>query len=178
MKRYLTIPLTLVLAFSLWTGCKSTLQPGGAYAPAAFSTNIVETYQSNLVSVVTGNVTNLSWLVQTNYVPVVFTNQTVAPDMGFYLCDSAFSLAYDTLETGFKYERDNRAALWKLSPNIKHTLDQIRPEAAQAVLMYSAARNVYKKNPTPTGLSLLQTILAKVQVLSSSVAAAVTTTNH
>jgi hypothetical protein len=74
----------------------------------------------------------------------------------------------------FRFERDNRDNLWKLSPDIKHTLDKIRPDAAQAVQTYAAARKAYIANPTPTGLSMLNTILAKVQQVSAAAAAAVT----
>ena len=105
----------------------------------------------------------------------MFTNQAVSADLAFYTTDAAFLLAASTLDTVFRFEKDNRDNLWKLSPDIKHTLDKIRPDAAQAVATYAAARKAYMSSPTPTGLSLLNTILAKVQQVSVAAAAAVAT---
>lgn len=133
MKRLSSVLAVIALSSVLWMGCKSTLEPGGAYAP---------------------------------------TN--AAPDKAFYVADGAFMVAAGTLDTVFRFERDNRAALWKLSPNIKHTLDKIRPEAATAVVAYKAAREQYEKQPTPVGLDLLNTVLSKLSALSSAAAAAVT----
>ena len=115
------------------------------------------------------------------YAPVTITNgvtnQTVLPDMAFYTTDAAFWLAAATLDTAFTFERDNRAALWQLSPKIKQTLDSIRPDAWAAVKTYKTARDAYRKNPTPTGLSLLNTILSKIQQFNATASAVVTTTN-
>lgn len=135
MTKIKTAPALLaVLALGLiLTACKSTLEPGGAYAP----TNAV-------------------------------------PDKAFYITDGAFMIAAGTLDTAFKFEQQNRLTLWKLSPQIKHTLDKIRPDAAQAVLAYKATREAYKANPTPTGLDILNTVLAKLNQLSTAASAAVT----
>lgn len=140
----------LSLSIGLWCGCKATLAPGGAYAPTVFTTNAT-----------TG---------------VITTNQ-MPSDMAFYITESTFILAASTIDTAFRFERDNRAALWKLSPDIKHTLDKIRPDATQAVNAYAAARKVYMANPTPAGLDMLNTIMAKAQQIASAAAAAVKVTN-
>lgn len=129
------------------SACKSTLAPGGAYAPTVITTNAA----GQLV-----------------------TNQVVMADMAFYVTDSAFLMSASALDVAFRFERDNRAALWQLDPNIKHTLDRIRPDALAAVTTYKAARGAYKSSPTPTGLSLLNTILAKVQQFATTASAAVT----
>lgn len=144
MKKFLGLIAVLGLAASLLIGCKHTLQPGGAYAPIT---------------------------VTTNTAGVVVTNATALPDLTFYEVDAAFSMAYAALDGVFTWERDNRAVLWSISPQIKKTLDGIRPTAAQIVKDYAVARAAYKANPTPAGLATLQTILAKAQQLQAAAAA-------
>jgi len=93
------------------------------------------------------------------------------PDMQFYQVDLAYDLAYSTLDAAFKFERDNRDMLWKVSPQIKHTLDGIRPQAASANAQYLAARAVYMAHPIPDNLTWLQQALAKVQQLTTTATA-------
>lgn len=107
------------------------------------------------------------------YAPVAADGTTqVAPDLGFYAVDSAFDIAYSAIDGAFKFERDNRALLWKVSPQIKHTLDQIRPQAWEAAQRYAAARKVYMANPVAANLSTLQEVLARVQAVSQAALAA------
>jgi hypothetical protein len=120
----------LALAF---TGCKASLQTGGAYAPVDAA-----------------------------------GAATVQPDMSFYVADAAYNLAYSVVDAAFKFEYDNRALLWKASPQIKHTLDGVRPQAVAANLEWAKARQVYMLNPVPANLSALQAILAKVQQLAQT----------
>lgn len=135
-----------VLALGLLlTACKSTLAPGPYGGGVIIVTNT------------TGVVTN-----------------TVSADMGLYVADGSFVAAVSALDLAFRFEKDNRATLWKISPEIKHGLDLIRPGAEQGVQAYRAARAAYVKNPTPAGLDLLTTILAKVQQAASAATAAVT----
>lgn len=89
-----------------------------------------------------------------------------APDLAFYGVDAAFWTAYSSVDAIFTWERDNRAFLWKQNQGIKHALDNIRPTASAIVKNYLAARETYKANPTPAGLDLLQTLLAKAQQLA------------
>lgn len=91
---------------------------------------------------------------------------TVQPDLAFYQADAAFDLAYSTVDAAFKFENDNRVLLWKVSPQIKHTLDQIRPQASSVVLEWAKARQTYLANPVPANLTPLQAILAKIQQLA------------
>ena len=112
------------------TGCKSTLETGGAYA-------------------------------QTN----------AAPDRVFFETDAAFNLAYSAVDGALKFERENRALLWRVSPQIKHTLDGIRPQAFQAAKDYAVARSAYLLAPAPAGLTTLQTILARIQQFSAAAVA-------
>jgi hypothetical protein len=98
-------------------------------------------------------------------------NFTQAPDIGLFVADSGFDLAYSGMETAFKIERDNRALLWKVSPQIKHTLDQIRPKAVDGKLKYAQARAAYIANPVPANLDALNTILAEVKALTAAATA-------
>ena len=125
-------------------GCKSSrLESGGAYAPT-------------VTNAVTGEVT-----------------ATQAPDIAFYNVDSAYLLAYSTANAAFDFERNNRAMLWKISPQIKRTLDTIRPQAVAANMRYLAARASYLANPVPAGLTQLQTILAEIGSIASAAQVAI-----
>lgn len=140
-----SICLTALLAVG-FVACKSSsLAPGGAYAP----------YQTNGIG---SNVT-----------------VTVNADMALYDSDLAFQTAYKTLDTLFQFELNNRQFLWNLSPSIKHTLDRIRPEAWTAVQEYTAARTAYIANPTPSGLTGVNQVVAKVQQLLIAATAAIGT---
>ncbi len=100
---------------------------------------------------------------------LTFTQQ---PDVGLYAADAGFELAYAAIETAFKFERDNRVMLWKLSPQIKHGLDSIRPLAVQVKFKYAIARQAYLQSPIPANLDALNTVLAEVRSLSAAAAAA------
>lgn len=128
-------------------GCKTpSLEVGGQYAPLP--------------------------VVSTNDIGVVSTNQ-VAPDVALFEVDSAFKMAYETVDTVFNLERENRALLWGVSHDIKHSLDKIRPDAAQAAKSYATARAAYLANPTMVNMSSMQAALTKIQALSSSATAVV-----
>jgi hypothetical protein len=132
------------------TGCNlfggsKNLEAGGAYAPASFQV-----------------VTNSSGIVSTNITALA------APDPAFYAVDASFDLAMTTIDGLFKWERNNRAFLWKISPSIKHSLDAIRPQAWSAITLYTSARQGYMASPTPDGLSTMQMLLSKLQALESA----------
>lgn len=141
----------LVIATFVFCGasCNKKLAPGGAYAPAQF-------------------------LVTTNADLTTTTNvtATAAPDLAFFAADTAFSLAYATVDGAFKWERDNRAKLFALDPDIKHTLDKIRPQAWAVNQRWAAARQAYRQNPIPANLTTFQQIVAQVQALVPAVLAA------
>ncbi len=101
---------------------------------------------------------------QTNSLGVV--TAVSAPDMALYTADSTFALAYATADGAFTFERNNRAFLWKVSPNIKHNLDKIRPQAVDIKNRYLAARKIYIANPIPANLSTLNLILAELQKIT------------
>lgn len=92
------------------------------------------------------------------------------PDYAFFSVDLAFSTAYSAVDAVFKFERDNRVALWKVSPNIKHTLDNLRPKVWDVVRRYARARKAYLSNPLPAGLTTLQTVLGEIQKLAGAAA--------
>lgn len=158
--------LLLVIA-ALWgiagagligAGCSGSLAPGGAYAPL-------------LTNSVTGA-----------------TTPAAAPDYQFFLYDSAYQTAWNGINAAFDFEANNRAWLWKLDPNIKKTLDGIRPQAVSANADYLTARGGYLANPTPAGLGTVGTLLGRLQQFSTAAgavlpkalappAASVTTTN-
>lgn len=87
----------------------------------------------------------------------------VQPDYAFFIVDSAFDLAVSALDAAFTFERVNRAMLWKVSPDIKHGLDQVRPVAVQVKVDYAKARAAYMANPVPANLTILQQVLARAQ---------------
>jgi len=133
----LSISLVLTVPIAL-SGCKSTLEPGGAYAPVTVSNGI--------------------------------TN--AAPDMPLFLADSAYRLAFTSLDAVFTTEKVNREFLWKVSPDIKHALDKIRPDATKANADYLLARSVYIASPTPENLTGVHNFLAKIQQLATAAQAA------
>lgn len=149
-----TLVMVAILALPILVGCdgchKSTLEGGGAYSPG-----------------VTASVTNAD-----NTVTSIFT-PSQRPDKELFLTDSAFGIAYSAIDTIFTLEKQNRGWLWNVSPEIKKTLDQVRPQAADAVRKYTQARKLYIANPTAAGLTNLQTILAEAQRLATSVQAVI-----
>lgn len=87
--------------------------------------------------------------------------QAAQPEL--FALDASFDLAYTALDASFKYERDNRVLLWKLSPNIKKSMDKLRQEAGTVRGDYALARTVYLEQPTPAGLAELEAALSKLQ---------------
>jgi len=104
------------------------------------------------------------------YAPIAADGtQIIAPDMGLYAADSAFKLTHTAVNIVFEFERDNRALLKSISPDIKQTLDDLRPQAVVCWQAYAKARRAYLENPTPAGLDRLQSILSKMnQVLNAA----------
>lgn len=98
-----------------------------------------------------------------------------APDVALYQVDSAYLLAYNVLDTAFTIERNNRQLLWDLSPDIKKTLDTIRPEAVRVRNDFHTARTAYVKSPSTAGMTILEQILASVQKLASAAQAVIAT---
>lgn len=95
-----------------------------------------------------------------------------APDKGFFVVDAAYDIAYSAIDAAFNFEKTNRDLLWQVSPQIKHTLDDIRPQALLIARQYAVARKAYKLNPTPANLDTLQTILGRTRQLATAAQAA------
>jgi len=93
-------------------------------------------------------------------------------DLQLYQADVAYALAFGTIDSVFKFERDNRLVLWKLSPKIKRTLDDIRPQAWAANQRWAIARQAYITQPIPANMTALQTVIAKAQQLATTAQAA------
>ena len=129
------LSFALACAFSILSGCKGTLQPGGAYNPTT-----------------------------TNAVGVVSS----VPDKPFLAVEAAFDLAYSALDAAFTTERNNRAMFWALSPDIKHTLDTIRPRAVIARNSYIKARDLYVSVRSSVAFDELKKALAHMQDISKS----------
>ena len=102
----------------------------------------------------------------TNIVTGAVTNK---PDITFFAIDSAFDLAYKTVDGIFLFEQQNRDALWAISPDIKHALDKARPVASNIVQRYVVARAAYMANSSSGNLTSLQGILDEIKALSTSI---------
>ena len=140
--------VTAAIPFS--SGCKSpTLQEGGSYYPGSF--------------VVT---TDPSGVSTTNFVA------SAAPDKAFFIADSSYLLAHAMVDSVFQFERDNRLALWRMSPDIKHNIDALRPRAVGLQLQWARARQAYMASPRPASLDRLGSILAQMQALAAAAVAA------
>jgi hypothetical protein len=101
------------------------------------------------------------------YAPVGEDGQTfIAPDVGFAIAEMGFKVTHLAIKLAFDLEFNNRVVFWNISPEIKKTLDKLRPVVNQAIIEYDLARTAYMANPTPAGLSTLQTVLSKLKQLS------------
>ncbi len=99
---------------------------------------------------------------------------TVSADAALYATDATFKMAVSALDTAFKFERDNRAALWSISHDIKHTMDTVRPQAADAVKRYAAARAVYIQTPIASrNLTSVSGIASEITTLLATASAAI-----
>lgn len=108
-----------------------------------------------------------------SYAPLPITNvdgTVTAPraDFELFVADQSFLLAKDAVSTVMTFERDNRALLWSVSPQIKHSLDKLRPQVLEAETRYAYARRVYLAQPGPENLNTLQGILTELQRLSTT----------
>ena len=98
---------------------------------------------------------------------VVSTNS----DLAFYQIEASYAAAYAAIDGLFKFEADNEKALWAISPNIKLTLDKIRPDAWEANKSYHKARKAYLAVPVPANLTVLQQVLARMNQLLAAATA-------
>lgn len=99
------------------------------------------------------------------YAPTNSVGVVVVNDVGLALADASYKFSYETALAVFRFERENRLDIWKLSPAVKTELDKLRPKVVDIDRRWAAARHAYKANPTPAGLTTLQTILSEIQRL-------------
>lgn len=104
-----------------------------------------------------------------------YARTNAAPDLALYRLDAAFATAHTAVDVAFQFEADNRALCWRISPQIKHSLDAIRPQATATVRAWAYARRAYLADPVPENLPALQQILAKLEQFSGAVTAALQT---
>lgn len=101
------------------------------------------------------------------YAPKDELGRVVYSDIGLALADASYKFAYETVLSPLKFEKDNRAQIMALDPQIglkvKQALDKVRVEVWEVDVRWAKARNMYRANPTPVGLSNLQTILLELQ---------------
>lgn len=102
------------------------------------------------------------------YAPVNAAGVAV-PDKPFLIADAAYQIAHKSGLAVFQFEKDNRLALWKISPSIKHTLDKWRPQFDKANKDYLTQRHVYKLNPCTENLDTLTGLLQKLQQVTTTV---------
>ena len=107
------------------------------------------------------------------YAPTNSVGQVVYNDVGLAVADASYKLAYQTVLGFMKFERDNRAAIAAINPSVgasvKAELDKLRPQVVSIDLRWAKARKAYRLNPTPAGLSTIQTILSEIQRLIPAV---------
>jgi hypothetical protein len=99
------------------------------------------------------------------YAPTNAVGQVVYNNAGLALADASYMFAYETIQGVFKFERDNRLQIWAISPSVKHSLDDIRPDVVAIDRRWAEARKLYKANPTPAGLSVVQSIISEIERL-------------
>lgn len=105
------------------------------------------------------------------YAPTNDVGQVIYNDIGLALADASYKFAYETVTAVLRFEREHRAEIFKLTPDVKHALDAVRPKVVEVDRRWAVARQAYRANPTPAGLSTLQTILSEVQRLVPAVQA-------
>jgi hypothetical protein len=130
-----------------FVGCGSqTLEQGGAYNRATFTTNADLT---------------------------VTTNAIAAPDMTLYKADAAFDFANTSILSATQFERENRALLWSISPDIKHKLDDLRAQYVVIAKEWAVARKAYIASPVPANADSMTTVLAKIKAINAAVLTAI-----
>jgi len=86
-------------------------------------------------------------------------------------------VAYTTFTSISDYEQANRAALWRISPDIKHTLDLYRPQATEVFYRWGPARQAYLQNQLPANFDTLKGLVSQIQNITTAVQAGTSITN-
>lgn len=103
------------------------------------------------------------------YAPTNAVGQIIYNELPLAVADASYKLAFQSILLPMKFERDNRAALHVLNPNlgwaVKTKMDSLRLQVQDVDKRWAVARAAYKANPTPAGMSTLQTALAEISRL-------------
>lgn len=101
------------------------------------------------------------------YAPTNAAGEVVTNERALALADASYKFAYETALAAYRFERDNRELIWRLSPTIgarvKAALDDARATTWDIDQRWARARQAYRANPTPAGLSAVQTALAELE---------------
>jgi len=82
-----------------------------------------------------------------------------------FAADASYKFAYSTVLNALAFERDNRETIKAIAPQVKPALDKVRETTWEIDQKWARARSAYKANPTPAGLTTLETILAEIEKL-------------
>lgn len=96
------------------------------------------------------------------YAPTNALGIVVSNDKALAVADASYKLTYESALSVFEFERENRAALWAINPDIKKALDKARPQVVDINKRWAEARKLYRQNPTPEGLTNLESIMAEI----------------
>jgi hypothetical protein len=101
------------------------------------------------------------------YAPTNDAGELITNERGLALTDASYRFAYDTALSVFRFEREHRAEIFDLSPvigqKIKTALDGARATVWEVDQRWARARLAYRLNPTPAGLTTLQTVLSELE---------------
>jgi hypothetical protein len=154
----------LLLACSLLlAGCGTTLDPTGWYGSGAALNTNTTSLATNLVPVVSTNLD--TGAVSTNLAPriVVVTNlAAVADALVLFEADKLVGTSYNAMKDFSDWEAENRAALWSVSHEVKHTADEVRKHGKDWISSLIVTRDAYHDNPTLATRSSLQTSMAVI----------------
>lgn len=113
------------------------------------------------------------------YAPTNSLGQVIYNDLGLALTDASYKFAYETAINACGFEKNHRAEIKAIIPSqwltIKNAFDGVRDSIWEVDSRWAVARRAYKLNPTPAGLSTVQTILAEMNRLVPTAQALVTT---
>ena len=97
------------------------------------------------------------------------------PDYTLAAADAVFESSYKMVVKLCGIERENRRALWTISPQIKRAMDQVRTETLEVRLKWATARQAYLASPTPSSKDALNRVLEELQRLVNAANAALQT---
>lgn len=88
---------------------------------------------------------------------------TAAPDMALFVLDASYDLAYQTVLTACRLEKQNRPLLGRVFPELKREMDKVRIATWQIDQDWAAARAAYLDHPVAANLTAIQRALAEME---------------